>query len=106
MRALRFLKVTNRTSRETAWDDVFTNADRYITVHLHDGRRLTGWPMYYSNSPDEGFVYLYNPAWINEKNEYEETLVHGTLINKENIDFIEFLKKDNERNGIEHESED
>ncbi|MBQ4851407.1 DUF6338 family protein, partial [Pseudoalteromonas sp. MMG012] len=63
MHFLRTLKVTNKTSRDTAWDDVFTTSDRYITVNFKDDRRLTGWPMYYSNSPDEGFVYLCNSAW-------------------------------------------
>ncbi|MCG9731359.1 DUF6338 family protein [Shewanella sp. Isolate13] len=97
MRVLRFLKVTNKTSRDTAWDDVFTNTDRYITVHLKNGNRLTGWPMYYSNSPDEGFLYIYEPAWVDDDNQYLETNSHGVLVNKDEIEFVEFLKQDDER---------
>lgn len=97
MRVLRFLKVTNKTSRDTAWDDVFTNTDRYITIHLKNGNRLTGWPMYYSNSPDEGFLYIYEPAWVDDDNQYLETNSHGVLVNKDEIEFVEFLKQDDER---------
>ena len=97
MRVLRFLKVTNKTSRDTAWDDVFTNTDRYITIHLKNGNRLTGWPMYYSNSPDEGFLYVYEPAWVDDDNQYLETNSHGVLVNKDEIEFVEFLKQDDER---------
>ena len=100
MRFLRFMKITNKTSRETAWDDVFTSTDRFVTVHFKNGKRLTGWPMYYSNSPDEGFLYIFEPAWIDENNEYMETNVHGTLVNKEEIEFVEFLKQNDEREII------
>ncbi|WP_448248028.1 DUF6338 family protein [Thalassotalea agariperforans] len=97
MLLLRAIRVTNKTSRETAWDDVFTNSNRYITVHFKDERRLTGWPMYYSNSPDEGFIYLYDAAWLDDNNNYIETNSHGILINKEDALLIEFLKHDKER---------
>ncbi len=91
MKALRGLKLTDRTSRDTAWDDVFINEKRFITLHLKDERRLTGWPLYYSNNPDEGFIYLSQVAWIDEENNYIESKSHGILISKENIDLIEFM---------------
>lgn len=97
MKILRFFRVTNRTSRETAWDDVFTDLDRHITVHFKNGKRLAGWPLYYSNNPDEGFVYVNEAAWIDDENEYIETYSHGILINKEDVDFIEFMLKNDER---------
>lgn len=92
MRLFRLLKLTDRTSRDTAWDDVFIDEKkRYLTIHLKDERRISGWPTYYSNNKEEGFVYLTKAAWITEKNKYIETGSHGLLIDKENIDLIEFM---------------
>jgi len=91
MKGLRWLKLTDRTSRDTAWDDVFINEKRFITIHLKDERRITGWPLYYSNNVDEGFIYLSQFAWISEDNSYIEPESHGILISKESIDLIEFM---------------
>lgn len=97
MVVLRFLRVTNRTSRDTAWDDVFTNHVRFLTIHLKDGRRVTGWPEYYSNSPDEGFIYLSQASWINSDNKYFDTESHGLLINRDEMELIEFMYTKNEQ---------
>jgi len=99
MKVLRWLKLTDRTSRDTAWDDVFINEKRFITIHLKDERRLTGWPLYYSNNPDEGFIYLSQVAWIGEDNDYIESQSHGILISKESIDLIEFMTNPDEESS-------
>ena len=91
MKLLRFFELTDRTSRDTAWDDVFTNEKRFLTVHLNDERRITGWPLYYSNNEDEGFIYLSQSAWLSPDNEYVDTESHGILISKDKIDLIEFM---------------
>jgi len=93
---LRKLKLTDRTSRDTAWDDVFTDEKRFVTIHLNDERRITGWPMYYSNNKDEGFMYLTNAAWINANNEYVNTESHGILITREIVELVEFMNNANE----------
>ncbi len=97
MKLFRFLKLTDRTSRDTAWDDVFIDEKkRYITIHLKDERRIAGWPTYYSNNKEEGFIYLTKADWITDDNEYIATDSHGLLINKENIDLIEFMYRKKE----------
>jgi len=100
MGLFRYLKFTDRTSRDTAWDDVFTDEKRFLTIHLNDDRRITGWPMYYSNNKDEGFVYLTKAAaWIGEDNEYVNTESHGILIARERIELVEFMNNINEENN-------
>ena len=90
MKLLRGLRVTNKTARDTVWLDVFTEQKRYVIINLSDGRRVFGWPMYYSNEQEDGFVYLYNPAWLVEGN-YIDLQIHGLfLVKKGNIDSIEF----------------
>lgn len=91
MKLLRKLKITNKTARETVWLDVFTEQKRYVIVNLFDGRRIFGWPMYYSNNPEEGCLYLYNAAWINDEGKYINLKIHGLfLVKKDNIESVEF----------------
>ncbi len=93
---LRKLKITTKTSRANTWNDAFLTQDRYVIVTLKDGRRIRGYPTMFSTDPEEGFVYLYNPAWVNddksddEEPDYFESNCHGFLLNRENIDLIEF----------------
>lgn len=95
MRLFRKLKLTNKTARDTIWLDVFTEQQRYVTVNLSDGRRIFGWPMYYSNNPEEGCLYLYNPAWIDDAGKYVNLEIHGMfLVKKDNIESIEFTGLD------------
>jgi len=103
MRLFRFAKLTDRTSRDTAWDDVFTDEKRYITIHLKDGRRIAGWPLYYSNNKNEGFIFLSQAGWINKENTYIETESHGVLISKDNVDLIEFMDNPVEEKTDEQE---
>lgn len=98
MKVLRFLRITDKTWRDSLWQDVFIEQKRFLVINLKDERRIYGWPMYYSNDPKEGFIYLYNPAWIDEDGKYVECGTHGILIQMENIDSIEFIKEDSERN--------
>lgn len=55
---------------------------RYVEVALTDGRRLFGWPLYYSNHPDEGLLYLYDAAWIDADGNYLDLDAHGILLTK------------------------
>jgi len=93
---LRKCKVTTKTSRKNTWNDAFLTQDRYVIVSLKDGRRVRGYPTMFSTDPDEGFVYLYNPAWVNDDKEsdsdpdYFESNCHGFLLNRDNIELIEF----------------
>jgi len=94
MKFLRYLRVTNKSARATIWLDVFFEQNRYIIVNLTDGRRISGWPMYYSDEAEERLLYLKDPAWVIDKKggpTYLEMGIHGIfLVRKENIDSIEF----------------
>ncbi|MFZ3138491.1 MAG: DUF6338 family protein [Thermodesulfovibrionales bacterium] len=93
---LRKLKITTKTSRANTWNDAFLTQNRYVIVTLKDGRRIRGYPTMFSTDPEEGFVYLYNPAWVNDDKkgddapDYFESNCHGFLLNRENMELIEF----------------
>ena len=91
MKLLRKAKVTARTARTNTWLDIFIDQKRYVVVTFTDGRRLFGWPEYYSNDTTEGLLYISDPAWIGEDDEYTDLGVHGILLtNKDRIESIVF----------------
>lgn len=66
MKVFRKLKVTDRTSRRNVWYDAFTDVKSYVIVNFEDGRRILGWPEYYSDDPDDQTIFLCHAAWIQE----------------------------------------
>lgn len=94
MKFLRWLSVTIKTARHNTWLDVFIdNKERYVFVHLRDERRLFGWPLYYSNTPEEGLLYLYDAAWVSDEGEYDDVGGDGIfLVDKSMIESIVFSK--------------
>lgn len=114
MRTLRTLRITSHTARENTWQDVFLDKVCYIVLNLKDGNRVFGWPEYYSKDPEEGLLYLQDPAWLEDDGTYRDMNTSGILmVNKESIDSICFthLKPENakprpessEPQGDEHE---
>ena len=39
--------------------------------------------MYYSNEPENPYIFLFKPAWINEDNEFVDLNIEGILITPE-----------------------
>jgi hypothetical protein len=91
MRVLRKVGITRHTSRATVWLDVLLDQERYVVCHLSDGRRVFGWPAYYSDTGDDQLLYLQDPAWITDDGAYLDLGVHGLfLVKREGIDSIAF----------------
>jgi hypothetical protein len=100
--ALRKLRVTTQSGRATIWLDVFAEYKRFVIVHLKDQRRVFGWVQHYSNSPDDGYIYLYEPKWITDDNKFIESTSHGLFFTKrELIDFIEFTNSPDPQQPVE-----
>jgi len=98
MKFARFLRISRKTSRNSVWFDVFCDKKAHIIINFEDGRRIYGWPQYYSNTPKEPYIFLYNPAWIltdkNEQSVFEDINIDGILISpNQKIESIEFLKE-------------
>ncbi len=88
---LRKLRITTVSSRANTWLDAFSTQKCYVIVNTVDGKRIFGWPMWYSNSPKDGYIYLYDPSWIDSEQKFIPTGLHGLFLVKENsIDYIEF----------------
>jgi len=91
MSLLRSLGITRRTARESVWADIFNDQHRrYVVVNLRNGQRIQGWPLYYSDTPEEGTLFLEEPAWINADGKMESMKKYGILLPREVIETIEF----------------
>ena len=93
MKLARKLRITKKTARESVWFDVFSDLDKPIIINFENGRRIYGWPMYYSTKPENPYIFLFRPAWIQE-DKFVELNIEGILITPEQkIESIEFLEK-------------
>jgi hypothetical protein len=99
MKLLRKIHVTGKSARESVWLDLFLNNKRSVIVNLEDGRRITGFPQYYSDDPSSQYLYIYKPAWIihNKKDDKDEIIemkdTGGILITpQQKIDTIMFIE--------------
>ena len=100
---LRKLNITTKTPRTSTWNDVFLSQDRRVIITLKDESRVRGYPTMFSTDPDEGFLYLYDPVWVDDDKkdeqapDYIETNCHGFLLHRDNIDLIEFTLNPGEK---------
>ena len=81
-RVFRFVRITRRTSRTSIWSDVFHDLDEFILVEFTDGRRVRGWPRLFSDTPEEGSLFLERAAWILDDGTPVEIDGSGILITK------------------------
>lgn len=97
MKLFRMLKVTNRTSRSNVWFDVFTDIKSYVILNFEDGRRIFGWPQYYSDDPDDKTLFLCHAAWIEDGGELVWLDNKGILITpNQKVETIEFCRIEGE----------
>lgn len=89
---LRGLGLTTRTSYPSEWFGVLSKTVAYVVLHMHDGRRLYGWPKEWPNDPDRGHFFVMQASWINaDGSALELTDVHGLLINVKDVKWVEFV---------------
>ncbi len=92
MKLARKLLISRKTARSSVWFDVFSDIRKHIIINFEDGRRIYGWPQYYSNHPENPYIFLYKPSWIKEE-KFMDSDIEGILITpQEKIESIEFLK--------------
>lgn len=65
----RKVKVTERTSRRSIWNDIFqreAKKSQVVQVELGDGRSILGVLNYYSDTAEECSVYIAQASWVGE----------------------------------------
>ena len=93
--ALGFLRkwdLTERTSRESVWNDVFSSLQGTAQIGLHDGRNLIGWVGRYSDSGDERSLFLERASWVKDDGSLVPIDGEGILLtDKAEIEYVMFL---------------
>lgn len=93
---LQKLKITNQSSFNSEWEDIFNSVTSFVILDLKDGRRIFGWPSVWPSDPSKGHIVLQNPEWISEEGEYiPMSSAQYIVIKAEEIEFVEFLKEGN-----------
>ena len=87
LKRLRKWKLTQRSSRESVWTDVFMNYGGTVQVGLGDGRSVLGWLKQYAESGDERALFLEKAIWVGEDAEPVGVL----LTEKSEIKYVMFL---------------
>ncbi|MDH5675247.1 MAG: DUF6338 family protein [Myxococcales bacterium] len=82
---LRFLNrfgLSRQRSSRPVWGDAF-QLRAWVALEFADGRRLVGWPTYYPQAYDDGWLYLTQAAWVVDVDGQDKTTDvegHGLLV--------------------------
>lgn len=93
LKRLRRWKLTQRSSRESVWTDVFMNFGGTVQVGLGDGRSVIGWLKQYAESGDERALFLEKAIWVGEDADSVKVPGDGLLLltEKSEIKYVMFL---------------
>ena len=84
-RIFRALRLTERTTRNTIWNDIFEHEAlpiQPVQVELSDGRNLIGVLLYYSDDSDENSMYLTRASWVDSGGQTISIPGPGVLLTK------------------------
>jgi|ERR1017187_7011141 hypothetical protein len=83
---------TKKTYKPGVWTETFQHAEKFVVVHLQDGRRIYGWPRFYSDKDDEHALYLEEASWLDDKNNLlNQSRISMFLDEKSGIQLVEFV---------------
>ena len=93
LKRLRKWKLTQRSSRESVWTDVFMNFGGTVQVGLGDGRSVIGWLKQYAESGDERTLFLERATWVGDDTDPVDVPGDGLLLltEKSEIKYVMFL---------------
>lgn len=101
------LNTRKNAARSYVWYDVLCEAKTgVIIINFANGRRITGFPEYFSDRPDSPYIYLLDPAWIVMDEDTKEQIyvpldVKGIMITPEQaMESIEFLNTKTEEEVV------
>jgi hypothetical protein len=90
---LRKLRLTQRTSRPSVWNDTFAHYGGYAQVGLADGRQIVGWVRYYSDRPEAPSLFLEDAAWVTPDGGYASIDGPGILLTESSgVRHVMFLR--------------
>jgi len=83
---LRRVGLTTRTTRRSVWNDIFEGeaaTDQAVQVELEDDRSVIGVLAYWSDSADDGSLYIQQAQWATQDGTKTPVIGPGVLLTKE-----------------------
>jgi len=99
---LRKLSITQRTARNSIWNDAFQDIpSSFVLVQLSRDRSVIGFLRYYSDEPDDASLFLEDAAWIVDEDGTQSPIDGpGILLTKQaGIESVSFLNTGRGRPG-------
>lgn len=90
----RYLRITERSSRSSVWNDTFPDIQGFVQVGLSNGKSVIGWIRKYSDEDEAHELFLEDAAWIDSDG--KDVPIHGPgilLTNNSGIEYVMFLGK-------------
>ena len=89
---LRSFGLTRRTAYPSEWYGAFAEHVTFIVLHLHDGRRIFGWPLEWPSSNQAGHFRLTQAAWLGDDGvQTELPQDEAVLVAANNVELVEFV---------------
>lgn len=82
---IRQRNITNETSYPSEWFGAFNKKGTYIVLHLHDERRLYGWPLEWPSEPNQGYFVLTQVSWLENNKEILLTGIDSSSVSQKVI---------------------
>jgi hypothetical protein len=85
-RWFRRLHLTERTTRNSIWTDIFESEagqEQVVQVELSGGRSILGVLLYYSDDPDDSSLFVTNASWVTADGDQIPIPGQGILLTKE-----------------------
>lgn len=90
---LRKWGTTKKTSLPSQWYSAFASLERFVVLHLKDGRRVMGWPRQWPDEPENGHFLLELPIWLlNDGNIAPMDQIEAFLVAGSDVKCVEFLR--------------
>jgi hypothetical protein len=103
LRLLRKWNITQRTARNSIWNDAFQDIpSSFVLVQLSRDRSVVGYLRYYSDEPEDASLFLEDAAWIVDDEGTQSPIDGpGILLTKQaGIESVSFLRtRINQRHG-------
>lgn len=95
LRLLRKWRITQRTARNSIWNDAFQDIpSSFVLVQLSRDRSIIGYLRYYSDEQDDASLFLEDAAWIVDEEGTQSPIDGpGILLTKQSgIESVSFLE--------------
>jgi len=85
--------ISKKTSWPTNWYGILHTSERFVVLHLKDGRRIRGLPDFFPDYSDKDHFVLDHPAWMDGNNNATELVeTYRLMVPASDVAWVEIMK--------------